>query len=44
VVIVADRSVTVSITCWVEDVAHEVIKQEVAAGKRRDDREPPAVP
>jgi hypothetical protein len=44
VVVVADRLVTVSITCWVENVAHEVIEQDVAAIKRRDDHESPAVP
>lgn len=34
VVVVADRLVTVSITCWVENVAHEVIEQDVAAAGR----------
>ncbi|MGH3866323.1 MAG: hypothetical protein ACRDQ4_09360 [Pseudonocardiaceae bacterium] len=38
VVVVADRLVTVSITCWVHGVAHEVTEEEVATSSRFDDR------
>jgi hypothetical protein len=31
---VADRLVTVSITCWVDGLAHEVTEEDVAAGRR----------
>jgi hypothetical protein len=34
VMIVVDRLVTVSITCWVSDVAHEVAKRDVIATGR----------
>jgi hypothetical protein len=38
VVAVADRLSTVTITCCVDGLAHEVTEEDVAAGRRCDDR------
>lgn len=34
VVFVADRLITVSITCWVDGLAYEVTEEDVAAARR----------
>jgi hypothetical protein len=34
VVFVADQLITVSITCWVDGLVHEVTEEDVAAGRR----------